>query len=65
MMVKVWNIFCPTFQNANKNRIPTFLRWILKYDEVKAGDAVPALVFPEGASTSGTSGLLKFRCVGI
>lgn len=48
------------FMNANKNRIPTFLRWILKYDEVKAGDAVPALVFPEGASTSGTSGLLKF-----
>jgi hypothetical protein len=43
--------------------VPTFLRWILKYDEVKPDDAVPTLTFPEGASTSGSIGLLKFRCV--
>ena len=49
-----------TFQNADKNRVPAFLRWILKYDEVKPEDAVPSLIFPEGASTSGTNGLLKF-----
>ncbi|XP_028413238.1 ancient ubiquitous protein 1-like isoform X2 [Dendronephthya gigantea] len=48
------------FMNIEKNRIPTFLRWILKYDEVKPGDPVPSLVFAEGASTNGNSGILRF-----